>query len=73
MQACREISRATGMIDVTMGQQDFREFDALLLGGCEDAVDVATGVDSGGFQGFFTPQQGAVLLEGGDGMILYFM
>ena len=49
-----------------MGEQDALDGDAGLVDGGEDAVHVAAGIDNQSEFGRVIPQDGAVLLEGGD-------
>ena len=52
---------------MAMGQQDLRHLDALLGDRLLQHVEVAARVDGGAFHGFVAPDDGAVLLERGDG------
>ncbi|MCY1374528.1 hypothetical protein D9M69_618770 [compost metagenome] len=66
-QAPGQFGRATGVVDVGVGEPDRLERHAQAPGFGFDAVQVATGVDDGGVQGLVTPDDGAVLRERGDG------
>jgi len=55
------------MVDVAVGEQDLLDLDAEPRGRIHQHVDVAAGIDEGALHGFAAPEQGAVLLEGGDG------
>ena len=52
---------------MAMGQQDFGHLDALLGDRLFQHVEVAARIDGGTFHGFVAPDDGAVLLERGDG------
>jgi hypothetical protein len=66
-EALRQLGGAAGVVDVRVGQQDLLDLCTLLLGGCEDQVQIATRVDDGALVGGVAAQQDAVLLERGDG------
>ena len=66
-EALRQFAGAAGMVDVAVGEQDLLDPDAEPRGGIHQQVDVAAGIDEGALHGFAAPEQGAVLLEGGDG------
>ena len=56
-----------GVVDVAVGQQHLGHRDALLGDRLLQPVEVAAGIDGGAFHGFVAPDDGAVLLERGDG------
>ena len=55
------------MVDVAVGEQDFFHTDAESRGGINQHFDLAAGLDEGAPHGFGAPEQGPVLLQGGDG------
>jgi hypothetical protein len=62
----REFLGAARMVDVGMGQPDLFQRQPQLTDGVEQQVQVATGIDDGGLEGFVAPDKRAVLLESGD-------
>ena len=62
-----QLGRATGVVDVGVGEPDLLQVDAQLLHRRLDARQVATGVDDGGLLRGIAPDDGAVLRERGDG------
>ena len=62
-----EIGARAHMIQMTMGQEDAVGLKVQLGDQREDAFRFAAGIDDGGTPGALTPEQGAVLLERGDG------
>lgn len=57
----------TGMVEMTVRQEDLLQLHAGLFGLGKDALGLAAGIDHGGLAGVLAAQQGAVLLEGGNG------
>jgi hypothetical protein len=55
------------MVDVGVGDPDLFQRDAQLLASVLQHIQIATGINDGGFHGFIAPDDGTVLLEGGDG------
>ncbi len=55
------------MIDMAMGDEQFLDGHAMLLRHRHQPVDIATRIGKGAAHGFRAPQQGAILLERGDG------
>src|SRR6185312_4617406 len=62
-----QLGGAAGVVEVTVGQQDALDGDALLVDGGQNALHVAARVDNEGLARPFIPQNRAVLLERGDG------
>ena len=56
-----------GVIDVCVGEEDFREVHTLVGDGRQNVLEVTTRVDDGTLEGFCRPDDGAVLLKGGHG------
>jgi hypothetical protein len=67
MAAARELGRRRGMIDMGMGQQDLLEGQAFFLDHGQHFVEIPAGIDDGGAARPLAPDDGAVLLERGDG------
>lgn len=67
----RQLGRAARMVNVGMGLPDLRECQPPAPDFREQHVEIPTGVDDGGLQGLIAPDNGAVLLEGGnrDGVV----
>jgi hypothetical protein len=55
------------VINVGVGQEDFCEVHTLIGNGRENVLQVTARIDHGTFMGFRRPDDGAVLLESGDG------
>jgi hypothetical protein len=55
------------MIDMTMGDEQFFDGHAMLLRHRHQLVDIATRIGKSAAHGFRAPQQGAILLQRGDG------
>ncbi len=66
-QALGQLARAARMVDVGVREPDLFEREAQARDFAEQGVEVAPGVDDGGLQGGVAPDDGAVLLERGDG------
>ncbi len=55
------------MVDVTMGQPDFLQRQAVFMHDLQDGFHISAGIDDNPFLRILIEQNGAVLLEGGDG------
>ena len=66
VQALRQFSRATCMVDVGVGDPNLFQRDAQLFASILQRIQIATGINDGGFHGFIAPDDGTVLLERGD-------
>ena len=62
-----QVCRGAGMVNVGVGDPDLLQGHAQLLAGCLNDGQIATRVDDGGFHGLVAPNDGAILLEWGDG------
>jgi len=62
-----QFARAARMVDVGVGQPDLVEREAQALHFRQQHVEVTAGVNDGGFARGVAPEDGAVLLESGDG------
>src|SRR3989344_2952573 len=61
------LARAARVVDVGVGEPDLFEREVKTFYFSEQHLQVAAGVDHGGFVGGVAPDEGAVLLERGDG------
>ena len=71
-ESARQIGSVSGVVEMTVGDEDFFYRDTLAFDGGENAFNVAAGVDNSTLHGLFVPDQGAVLLKRGDGDNLKF-
>lgn len=62
-----QLARAARVVDVGVGEPDLFEREVKTFYFSEQHLQVAAGVDHGGFVGGVAPDEGAVLLESGDG------
>ena len=62
VEAFREFGDAAGMIDMSMGNEDFLQRHAVLFDRAQDVVQIAAGIDHRRLVRFGAPQDGAVLL-----------
>ena len=60
----RHAANRTGMVEMTVCDQDLLQLNARLLGRGQNAPGLATGIDNGRLAGRFAAQKGAVLLIG---------
>ena len=65
--AARELGGGGGVVEVAVGEQDALERQALVLEHLLHPLEVAAGIDDGGAARALAPEDGAVLLERGDG------
>jgi hypothetical protein len=63
----RQRSRAAGMVDMGVREQNLPERNAVMLGDGEKLIQIAPGVYDGAFHCQVAPDNGAVLLERRDG------
>lgn len=63
----RQLDCATGMIQVAMGEQNHLWFQLQILKDGGQPLTLPARIDDRGCPGVFTPEEGAVLLEGGYG------
>ena len=66
LETLRQFCCAARMVNVGMGLPDLRQGQPQTPDFCEQQIEIATGVDDGGLQGFVAPDNGAVLLKIGD-------
>src|SRR3546814_8894693 len=59
--------RLAAMIDMAVGEQDLLDRDAMMRGRRLQFRQIAAGIDEGALHRLGAPQQGAILLERGDG------
>lgn len=62
-----QVGGGTCVVDVGVGEPNLFQPDTELLAGVLQHGQIATGVDDGGLVRFIAPNDGTVLLEGGDG------
>src|SRR5690606_26466611 len=55
------------MVEMAVGDENLLDGQPVMGDNFEDVVQVAAGIDDGSLFRFFTPDDGAVLLEAGDG------
>ena len=67
-----EFRNPSGMVDMTMGHQNFFYIKTCCCRYRLNAVNFASGINNRGLAGLLTTKQGAVLLEWGNGDYLYF-
>src|SRR5512132_117086 len=61
--ALREIGGPTGVIQMTVRQQDLFEEDAIVVGGTKDPLDIASGIDDRSAHRLGAPDNGTILYE----------
>ena len=61
------IGHSAGMVDMTMGHQDFLQHDAVLLDRTQDARNITARIDHRRTLRLIAPQQAAVLFKRRDG------
>lgn len=66
-QLLSQVGRARCVVHVTVGDPDLFELEAQALDGAQQQVKVAAGIYNSRLMGLIVPDQGTVLLEGGDG------
>ena len=66
IQAFGQFGRATGMVDMGMGEPDLHQLHIKPLSLGQQVVQIAPWIDDGGLPGFIAPDDGGILLEGGD-------
>ncbi len=67
LQQLGQVGRGAGVVQVAVGDPDLLQRNAQALDGVQQQIHVATRVDDGGAALFIAPDDGAVLLEGGNG------
>ena len=67
LQTLGEFSRGTGMVDVSVGDPDLLELQLKVTHRLQDDIEIPAWVDHGSLQRRVTPDERAVLLEGGNG------
>jgi len=66
LQALRQLARAARMVDMRMGEPNGLQIQPQSRYFGKDSIQIATRVNHGSLLGLAAPQQGTVLLEGGD-------
>jgi len=62
-----QLARATGVVNMGVGEPDLFELEAQPFDLCQDFVQITTWVNDRRLQGLVAPDQRAILVKGGDG------